>query len=127
MIILGDVSAHTCKAKHNEKFFRLVETSGSSNISGFPDWMVTISFYIALQWVDSKLAVVGTTPEERHPGNHSQRNTAVAAFLPRETARDYFFLKAKSEYARYIPGSENDITPNMVQSCVSLALSRFGP
>jgi len=124
---LGGIDAHTNKAKHNERFLSLVEKLSLPDQSIFPDWVVTISFYVALQWVDAKLAAVGTKPEEQHPGNHWERNTAVASCLPKDVARDYFFLKGKSEYARYIPGSEKNISQGMVQKCMNLALTQFIP
>lgn len=122
---MSDVAAHIRKATHNERFLKLVQTSDSSHPPIFRDWMVSVAFYIALQYVDSKLAVLGVTPEERHPANHAQRNYAVAVRLPRPVSRDYFYLKAKSEYARYFPDSEKRISLKTVQNCIRLSLNSF--
>jgi len=125
VLYLGDTAAHIRKAQHNERFLQLVQRSDSSHPPTFRDWMVTVAFYIALQYVDSKLATMGVTPEERHPENHADRNRAVAIYLPRPMSRDYFYLKAKSVLARYFPDSERRISFHTVQHCTSLALTRF--
>ena len=88
----------------------------------YPDWIVTVAFYIGLQYVDAKLA--GLRPP-LHPRKHSQRNTFVATKLPPRKADVYFFLKGKSEYARYFPDSERRISDGMVNRCVNLALTEF--
>lgn len=122
---MGSVISHRGKARHNERFLDLVKRNDSIQNPTFGDWMVTVAFYVALHYVDSRLATLGTTPEERHPGNHAQRNTAVATLLPKPLSRDYLYLKSKSEYARYFPDSERRIPPRTVQQCINLALSRF--
>jgi len=116
---MGDVSAHTRKAKHNEAFLMLVQKFDSLQKPSFPDWLVTVAFYIAVQYVDAKLAQEG-----KHPGNHPERNHFVATLL-RHLGKDYFFLKNKSERARYIPDSEKYISSSTVKYCIDLAISRF--
>lgn len=119
---MPNVSAHKRKAHHNEMFFQLLQRSDSISSPRFPDWMVTVAFYIALHYVDSKLA--GLVPPV-HPRNHPERNSYVGICLTRDVGRDYIFLKNKSEYARYFPDSERRISPQMVQRCINLALTRF--
>lgn len=122
MFRLGDLNAHKRKAHHNEQFLSLVQRNDAGPNFVYPDWLVTIAFYIGVQYVDGKLASL--TPP-LHPQNHWERNHDVANSLPRPMARDYFFLKQKSEFARYIPDSETRISPNMVNRCVNLALTKF--
>lgn len=122
---MGDTAAHIRKAQHNERFLKLVEASDVSDLPTFVDWIVTVAFYIALQYVDSKLAVIGKTLEEKHPGNHAQRNTAVAVCFPRPIRRSYFYLKGKSEYARYFPDSERRISVHTAEQCKNFALTQF--
>lgn len=118
---MGSESGHLRKVDHNKTFLELIQAVDSSSHPKFPDWMVTVAFYIAVHYVDAKLA--GLTPSV-HPGNHSERNTLVAVNL-RSVRRDYFFLKNKSEYARYFPDSEVRISPQMVRRCINIALSSF--
>lgn len=100
----------------------LIQAGDSSTHPVFPDWKVTVAFYIAVHYVDAKFA--GQTPPV-HPGNHAERNMLVAVHLPHGVRRDYLFLKNKSEYARYFPESEIRISPQMVRQCINLALTRF--
>lgn len=119
---MPNVSAHKRKAHHNEMFFQLVQAGDSLSNPRFPDWMVTVAFYIALHHVDLKLAELAPP---LHPRNHPERNSYVAIYLPLDVGRDYIFLKNKSEYARYIPDSERRISAQMVQRCINLALTKF--
>jgi len=119
---VGNLLAHKRKALHNENFLTMVQRNDPGPSFTYPDWMVTVAFYIGVQYVDGKLASL--TPP-LHPQNHAERNNYVANNLPRLMARDYFFLKQKSEFARYIPDSETRISDNMVNRCVNLALTRF--
>lgn len=112
-----DEVSHTNKAQHHEKFLQFVKDNDSKVISNFPDWVITIAFYVALQYVDAKLAKFN-----QHPAMHQDRNTLVAKYLP-QLSRNYFVLKGKSEFARYIPNSEKLITPTATQILVNMALA----
>jgi len=119
---LGDIAAHKRKAHHNENFLSIVQRNDPGPSFVYPDWLITVAFYVGLQYVDAKLA--GLKPP-LHPHTHSERNTFVASNLPRQKVKVYFFLKAKSEYARYFPDSETKISDTMVNTCVNLALTEF--
>jgi len=121
-LLVGDLLAHKRKARHNENFLSMVQRNDAGPRFIYPDWMVTVAFYIAVQCVDGKLASL--TPP-LHPQTHWDRNNYVANNLTRQMARDYFFLKQKSEFARYIPDSERRISAGMVNNCVNLALTKF--
>jgi len=119
---MGNPSAHRRKARHDENFLTMVQRNDAGPSFVYPDWMVTVAFYVGVQYVDARLASL--TPS-LHPHNHWERNSYVANNLPRQMATDYFFLKGKSEFARYIPDSERRISDNMVNRCVNLGLTRF--
>jgi hypothetical protein len=119
---MGNDIAHKRKARHNENFLSMVQRNDAGPNFVYSDWLVTVAFYIALQYVDAKLA--NLTPP-LHPLVHSTRNNYVATNLPRQIADDYFFLKGKSEFARYFPDSERRISANMVNTCVNIALTKF--
>jgi len=119
---MGDTQAHKRKARHNEAFLSLIQKNDAGPEFTYPDWMLTAAFYTALHYVDAQLAKL--TPPI-HPLNHGNRNTYVSTYLPREIARDYLFLKSKSQYARYFPDSERKISVDMVNKCINLALTRF--
>lgn len=119
---MGDPTAHRRKAHHNENFLAIVQRNDSGPSFVYPDWMITVAFYVGVQYVDARLAGL-TTP--LHPQNHWERNNYVANNLPHLMARDYFFLKGKSEFARYTPDSERRISDTMVNRCVNLGLTRF--
>lgn len=121
---MADEIAHLRKAKHNESFLALVQRNDSMIKPTYADWIVTVAFYVAVQYVDSKLAKIAH-PAHKHPANHSQRNTAVAIYFPKTKRKVYFYLKSKSEYGRYFPDSERRISPHAVQRCVGLALTMF--
>jgi len=117
---MTDKPAHLRKAQHNEKFLQFVQRNDSISTPVFPDWMVTVAFYVALHYVDAKLAeLVGC-----HPVDHTERNRLVAVNL-RSVSPNYMFLKNRSEYARYFADSERTISASEVQRCVNLALTKF--
>jgi hypothetical protein len=113
---MGRKSSHIAKAKHNEEFMNLIQKFDSLTNPYFPDWIVTVIFYMALHHIDSKLATVAPPPFD-HPGDHGCRNTAVSLYL-RKISKYYFFLKGKSEFGRYIPYSEKNISPSTVRKCI---------
>jgi len=113
---MGSSASHLDKAKHNENFIMQLKKIDSFQKPVFPDWIVTAIFYSALHYVDSKLAVVAP-PLFKHPSNHAERNTAVACYLP-NISKYYFFLKNKSEYARYFPYSEKRIPSKTIITCL---------
>ncbi len=116
---LADRSAHLRKAGHNQQFLNLVQKFDAPARPVFPDWFVTVAFYIALQYVDARLADM-----KMHPDDHYERDRMVAAHL-RAVSDEYQFLKTKSEFARYFPDSEQKISPVMVKKCLDLALLIF--
>jgi hypothetical protein len=118
---LGDEKAHKRKAAHNEAFLTKVQRIDAGPNFTYPDWLITVAFYVALHQVDSKLASLSPP---LHPANHGERNTFVSKELP-TVANDYLFLRSKSEYARYFPDSEKRISSDMVNKCVNLALTKF--
>jgi len=113
---MGDSASHIEKAKHNENFIMQIKKIDSLKKPAFPDWIVTVIFYSALHYVDSKLAIVAPHPF-KHPPTHADRNTAVACYLPK-ISKYYFFLKNKSEYARYFPHSEKRISYKTIIRCL---------
>jgi hypothetical protein len=119
---MGTAGAHQRKARHNNNFLQLIQRNDSGTNPTFPDWMVTVAFYIALHYVDAKLASLNPP---LHPRDHSERNYFVSSSLPRAEARSYLFLKSKSEFARYFPDSEKAISTGMIGRCVSIALTAF--
>jgi hypothetical protein len=118
---LGDEMAHKRKAAHNEAFLAMVQRNDAGPNFTFPDWLITVAFYVAVHHVDAKLANLYPS---LHPSNHGERNTFVSDKLP-QIANDYLFLRSKSEYARYFPDSEKRISSYMVNQCVNLALTKF--
>jgi len=119
---MGNVSGHLRKAHHNENFLKMVQANDPGPSFLYADWLVTIAFYIALHFVDAKLA--RRTPP-LHPQRHPVRNNYVSRFLPPDVARDYLYLYNKSMIARYYPDSERGISSRTVQRCINLALTRF--
>jgi len=119
---MGSVSGHLRKANHNENFLKMIQMNDPGPSFLYPDWLITIAFYIALHYVDAKLA--RRTPP-LHPQNHKIRNTYVSLFLPPDIAQDYLYLYNKAMFARYFPDSEKRISPATVQRCINLALTRF--
>ena len=118
---MGDALAHVRKAKHNETFLNVIQKSDPNSIS-YPDWMVTVAFYIALHYVDAALAKL---KPPKHPQNHPARNRFVNLYLPSDIAQYYLYLYNQSKIARYFPDSEKRISPVTVQRCINLALTRF--
>ncbi|MEM2970899.1 MAG: hypothetical protein QW270_00540 [Candidatus Bathyarchaeia archaeon] len=119
---MGDTTAHLRKAEHNKNFLNMIQKNDAGPSFIYPDWMITVSFYIALHYVDAKLASLSPS---LHPRNHPERHTFVSIYLPPDVAEDYLFLESKSKLARYIPDSERRISSNIVKKCVNLALNRF--
>ena len=119
---MGNVADHKRKAHHNETFLALIQRNDAGPKFKYPDWMVTLAFYVALQYVDAKLA--GLHPS-LHPSNHAERNSYVASKLSGPIADIYFFLKGKSEFGRYFPDSEKKISAYIVNRCVNLSLTKF--
>jgi hypothetical protein len=103
--------AHQRKARHNEKFFKSVVTAQSS-AKTYPDWCITIIYYVALQYVDAKLAKM-----DMHPPNHYTRNPMVANNL-RKMSGSFFFLQNRSEEARYFPDTESKFNHGDIRACV---------
>jgi len=117
---MGGVSQHLRKASHNKNFLERVQTIDPGPSFLYPDWLITIAFYIALHFVDAKLA-----RRNIHPQNHQKRIQYVSQFMPSDVANDYFYLYNKSKVARYFPDSEKRISPSTVNRCINLALTRF--
>jgi len=116
---MGDRPSHLRKAAHNTKFLNAVEGFDPRSNPKYPDWLVTIAFYIALHYVDARLAKMKMDPQ-----SHLERDSMVANHL-RPLSADYMFLKGKSELARYTPDSEKVISPPLVDRCLKLAVTRF--
>lgn len=115
-----DEALHIEKAQHNEKVLQFLKDHDLNVMTNFPDWMVTIAFYVALQYVDAQLAKIAN----KHPADHYQRNTLVSKYLP--TLRGlYFSLNSKSRIARYIPGSEKHISPTAAHTYVNIGITAF--
>jgi hypothetical protein len=119
---MTNYSAHKRKAAHNESFLALVQRNDAGPNFIFPDWLITVAFYVALHHVDAKLA---NLVPPLHPSNHGDRNRAVSSELSKQVANDYLFLRSKSEFARYFPDSEKRISPCIVNQCVNIALTKF--
>lgn len=115
---MGDAPGHIRKAQHNEKFLHSI-TNVDAAYKIFPDWFLTVAFYIALHYVDRKLAKMNL-----HPTNHNDRDRLVAANLP-QISGSYQSIKMKSEYARYFVDSEKDLDPIIVRQYIDLALNKF--
>lgn len=119
---MGAAAAHQRKASHNKNFLDVILRNDPGPSFTYPDWIITVAFYIALHHVDAKLASLSPA---LHPRGHPERRTLVSVYLPPDVARDYLFLESKSKLARYVPDSEKRISDNMVKKCVDLALTRF--
>lgn len=115
-MLRDDSLDHIGKSGHNENFLNFVQSSDPNKGYTFPDWMITVAFYIAVHKVDAKLSKMGD-----HPSDHFYRNTLVANKLP-TISSDYFFLKNKSEFARYSPKSHKQISQRMVDRCIRISL-----
>lgn len=122
MFDVANSFAHRRKALHNEKFLGVIQRNDVGPSFLYPDWMVTVAFYIGLHYVDARLARMVPS---LHPRDHAERNNYVANNLPHDIASDYFFLEGKSKFARYFPDSKKKISANMANKCVNLALTRF--
>jgi hypothetical protein len=113
---VGDAKSHTAKAVHDQDFFGFIKKYDAVTNPIFPDWMVTAVFYAAVHKVDAKLAMKAPPPFD-HPSNHGDRNTAVSIYLP-SIGKYYFFLKNKSEFARYFVYSERRISQSLISKCL---------
>ena len=113
---MGSTKNHIVKAAHNQDFLDFIKKFDAPTNPVFPDWMVTTIFYIAVHKVDSKLATIAPIPFD-HPRVHSDRNTAVSIYL-KSISKYYFFLKNKSEFARYFVYSEKRISQSLINKCL---------
>lgn len=107
---------HIEKSKHNEKFLNFVRENDSGTKYDYPDWLVTIAFYIAVHKVDAKLNEKGIYPED-----HYNRNRFVAIEL-NEINTSYMFLYNQSTKARYDPRSQRKMKENIVDLCMKIAV-----
>lgn len=91
-----------------------------SSTKTFPDWCITAIYYVALQYVDAKLAKMNM-----HPMNHGTRNPMVAKSL-KKICDQYVFLQNRSETARYFPDSEKQFNESDIRTCID-KLSEIEP
>ena len=64
---MPDKAVHLAQARHNHEFFRTID------LDAYPDWALTVLFYAAVHYIDSKLA-----ENAIHPDNHNSRDGHVA-------------------------------------------------
>ena len=103
----GPEHQHVEKAKHNERFLETILTST------FYVWIVVVTFYTALHFVDALLA-----KKNYHPSSHHKRNQLVAKFLP-DVSEDYLVLYSRSRRVRYDPLSHLEFNEQTVSDVLS--------
>lgn len=111
---------HLSKARNNEKL--LINEMSSSSYVSYLDWVVTVTFYTALHYVDACLARYAIHPTT-HRGRNG-RNSEVSRRL-RTVSVKYLILYNKSRYARYFPNSERTLKPSEVVRLVSWVINDF--
>lgn len=84
---------HKKQAKHNKKFLDTIEKNN------YPDWFVTVLFYIALHYNDAKLSEFGL-----HPDSHPERFNTIREFSGKKYWKSYRRLYNYSRISRYEPG-----------------------
>jgi len=99
---------HIQQAKHNTNFFKKIENFF------FYDWIITVIFYIALQYVDHFLDYF----LKEHPNTHQDRDDLLKMndkFFSKNFFISYKSLKNLSEMARYQPDKwQNIIDANKI-------------
>lgn len=89
--------AHIEQGRHNIKFLDTIRNGE------FFDWITTVSFYTALHYADSLLAI-----KNIHPEGHTDRLRIIAqehSLFSKEYYKLYRKLMSKSILARYKPQS----------------------
>lgn len=90
---MPDKAVHLSQARHNHEFFHTID------LDAYPDWALTVLFYAAVHYIDSKLAESAI-----HPDHHSSRDTHVANHPVLANAYDeYRKMKTDSFNARFYP------------------------
>ncbi|KYF76748.1 hypothetical protein BE17_44770 [Sorangium cellulosum] len=89
---MADEATHLSQAAHNAAFLEAIDKER------YPDWAVTVVFYVALHYVDAFLARKG-----RHePATHENRERLAKTFTElRRVVPQYLRLKSASVRARY--------------------------
>lgn len=117
---MPDRTSHLEKARNNENL--LTSEMSSSKYANYYDWVVTVTFYTALHYVDANLARYGIHPR-CHEGKNG-RNAFVSRRL-RTVSSKYLTLYTRSRYARYIPYSERHINASEVKELLGWVLTYF--
>jgi hypothetical protein len=108
------VEEHIQKAEHNAKHLKYV----MMNVQAFPDWAVTVAFYVAVHYVEAFLTKVGHPQDQHHP----ERNKIIATAPEPELtgiARRYLALYNRSRFSRYWPTSQRFIRPDEASKFVA--------
>ena len=88
---MGTPSEHKAKAEHHEAFLATISDD-------FPDWLATVAFYAAVEYVEQLLSDRG-----HHSRDHADRKRALKQHFPnRQLNRAYNDLYNASLDARYL-------------------------
>lgn len=107
-------SVHLERARRNIAFLDLCEQKCDIS-SKFPDWKVTIQFYVAVHVIDAVLSDNG-----RHPESHEERWRHIrekAIRFPEELKDAYGVLYGKSITARYLINHGSSSTAKDYKIC----------
>lgn len=85
---MASAAEHREKGRHNNRFLATIADD-------FPDWLATVAFYVAAQYVESVLAGKGI-----HSTDHDDRKQFVRRHIP-EIQQAYNDLFNASLVARY--------------------------
>lgn len=92
---MGTAAEHQDKAESHLRFLGQITDD-------FPDWMATVAFYTAIEFVEKLLAKHG-----HHSTDHFSRKTALKRYYPdRQLNAAYYELYNASLDARYLPQSK---------------------
>ena len=88
------VSDHKSSAERNYKFSQALLNDDTT----YTEWIIISLFYSLVHYLEAYLA---SLPASVHPGNHSERDAAVAQYLSKDCFKKYMLIKDKSIDARY--------------------------
>jgi hypothetical protein len=92
---MADLKAHLTQVAHNKAVLRRLDSAR------FPDWSITVCFYIAVHYVEAYFYQCHTT---QHTFNHQKRRSELSKTLFQDFnfRRSYRDLEDLSRKARYL-------------------------
>ena len=129
---MSDHDAHLNQAKHNEQLASELAVSLK-----YKDWLITVSFYSALHFIEAKLAIMSppkhsdtSIPVDKDGKDrcsvHAWREELIKTHF-KSIYRNYRKLRIDSQIARYLTTSRRSYLPKSVQDYFedSYARERF--